>query len=410
MFFIVSCSGEGNDKKYTTSDGVVYWYTGDYKPLHYDAWAYSNYIDTPDLIAADRNNTYLKGIYFSGPDYRGHDTRFFAWLGVPPSGVRKKYPAMVLVHGGGTAFESWVRLWNARGYAAIAMDNTGGRPVGAYPSWQRDEYSTPANNAAGMYSPELPDNEQWQYFAVESIKRSISVLSDFTQVDTENIGITGVSWGGYLICAVSDTETRLKFGIPVYGCGNLYAGSLWQPDLETMDEQKRDLWISKWDPSRNLVNAVFPIHWVVGIHDPAYFMSAVNRSYNNLPEGKASASFYKSLPHGHGGPGEKPGEIFTVADSYVKSGKGLPRIVKIDVLPGKVFLEYRYDGRISGAVLFCTGSGVLTPETQWSESSLVFGSSSIEADILSGTKYLFINLYNENGLISSSRLIEVVSL
>lgn len=30
---------------------------------------------------------------------------------------------MVLVHGGeGTAFAKWVRLWNERGYAAIAMD------------------------------------------------------------------------------------------------------------------------------------------------------------------------------------------------------------------------------------------------------------------------------------------------
>ena len=32
----------------------------------------------------------------------------------------------VLVHGGGgTAFDAWVRLWNDRGYAAIAMDLAG---------------------------------------------------------------------------------------------------------------------------------------------------------------------------------------------------------------------------------------------------------------------------------------------
>ena len=34
-----------------------------------------------------------------------------------------------LVHGGGgTAFADWVKLWNSRGYAAIAMDNCGSIP------------------------------------------------------------------------------------------------------------------------------------------------------------------------------------------------------------------------------------------------------------------------------------------
>ena len=39
-------------------------------------------------------------------------------------------PAVVLVHGGGgTAFREWAELWAKRGYAAIAMDLAGHRPV-----------------------------------------------------------------------------------------------------------------------------------------------------------------------------------------------------------------------------------------------------------------------------------------
>ena len=41
-------------------------------------------------------------------------------------------PGIVLVHGGGgVPFASWVKMWNDRGYAAIAMSVTGDFPITA---------------------------------------------------------------------------------------------------------------------------------------------------------------------------------------------------------------------------------------------------------------------------------------
>jgi hypothetical protein len=58
----------------------------------------------------------VKSLFFKGLDYKGKQTRIFAYYGAPPSTAEprtEKLPAMVLIHGGGgTAFDRWVKLWN----------------------------------------------------------------------------------------------------------------------------------------------------------------------------------------------------------------------------------------------------------------------------------------------------------
>src|SRR3989339_1208208 len=86
----------------------------------------------------------VKAIYYEGVPLDGKPTRVFAFYGVPVAQNGQKVPGIVLIHGGGgTAFESWVELWNKRGYAAIAMDTCGCLPKGSKPNsrfsnkWER---------------------------------------------------------------------------------------------------------------------------------------------------------------------------------------------------------------------------------------------------------------------------------
>ena len=87
----------------------------------------------PAFIAADGlTEEGVHGIFYDGIPYRGKPTKVFAYYGLPSnelvseeqtSEAPRKCPGVVLIHGGGgTAFAEWVRLWNRRGYAAIAMD------------------------------------------------------------------------------------------------------------------------------------------------------------------------------------------------------------------------------------------------------------------------------------------------
>jgi len=73
----------------------------------------------------------VRSLLYHSVDYQGKPTQVFAYYSNPDlySGKktgRKKYPGVVLVHGGGgKAFKEWVEKWAAEGYAAIAMDLSG---------------------------------------------------------------------------------------------------------------------------------------------------------------------------------------------------------------------------------------------------------------------------------------------
>ena len=68
----------------------------------------------------------VQGLFFENVPWKGKPTRVFAWLGLPDLPAGGACPGMILLHGGGgTAFDAWVRLWNRRGYAAIAIDQCG---------------------------------------------------------------------------------------------------------------------------------------------------------------------------------------------------------------------------------------------------------------------------------------------
>ena len=80
--------------------------------------------------------------------------------------------------------------------------------------------------------------DQWTYHAVAAVIRGHSLLRSFPEVDAEQIGVTGVSWGGYLTCIVDGVDSRFKFAVPVYGCGYLYENSRWLGEFKAMGEDK----------------------------------------------------------------------------------------------------------------------------------------------------------------------------
>ena len=85
--------------------------------------------------AAGFNEPGVRAVFYDSVPYRGKPTKVCAYYGLPSQEVLSKegsaespskFPGVVLIHGGGgNAFAEWVRLWNRRGYAAIAMDVCG---------------------------------------------------------------------------------------------------------------------------------------------------------------------------------------------------------------------------------------------------------------------------------------------
>ncbi len=208
----------------------------------------------------------VQAISYSGLPFRGRPTRVFAWLGKPEAPTGQKVPAMVLVHGGGgTAFEEWVRLWVRRGYAAIAMDTCGQVPVGNYGNWVRDEQGGPAG-WGGFDQLDREKEDQWTYHAVADVILAHSLIRSLPEVDSERIGVTGISWGGYLTCIVAGVDPRFKLAVPVYGCG-FYDKTVFARELSRLPSAQAALWLNQWDPSRYLPRAGLPMLWVTGSND-----------------------------------------------------------------------------------------------------------------------------------------------
>lgn len=289
----------------------------------------------------------VRGLFYDGVPLHGKPTRVFAWYGAPRLAPGERCPAMVLVHGGGgTAFPDWVRLWNGRGYAAIAMDTCGGVPGWHETPWSRKPWPRHAHSGPtgwGLdpesFSPELPVAEQWPYHATAAVVLGHSILRSRPEVDASRIGLTGVSWGGYLTCLAAGIDARFAFAAPVYGCGFLGESSSGLGlAVRTADQRPRfERWLELWDPSRYLPDARMPFLWVNGTNDFAFPMESMQKSYR-LPKGRSDLAIRVRMPHGHGGAGENPPEILAMAESLFRGADPLP-----------VFSEKGRDGDLARA-------------------------------------------------------------
>lgn len=283
-------------------------------------WKTPKYWDAPG-----QGDGEIKAIFFEGQPWKGMPTRVFAYYGIPPNAVKGKTPAIVLVHGGGgSAFIPWVRLWMNRGYAAISMDTCGCINTGGYVNHLRHEWGGP-EGWGGFDQIDQTPTDQWTYHAVSDVLLAHSLIRSFPEVDLHKIGVTGVSWGGYLTCIVAGVDPRFRFAAPVYGCGFLGDNSVWLDQFRTMGADAAGRWLAKWDPSVYLPQARMPFLWVTGTNDFAYPMDSLQKSYQ-VTKGTRTLCVRVRMAHGHGGPGENPEEIRVFADAMLAGGKRLARI------------------------------------------------------------------------------------
>eukprot|EP01052_Picozoa_sp_SAG31_P012819 SAG31_NODE_758_length_12292_cov_14.175511_5_plen_279_part_00 len=220
-----------------------------------------------------------EAIFFQGLPYHGKPTKVFGYIGLP-RGIKSggTCPAMVLLHGGGgTAFDVWVKLWNACGYAAITFDQCGDVPTvpnhGDGAPHARHEGGGPPGWAASFQQVAAgePVEDTWGYHAVGAALAAHTLLASHPAVDADHIGLTGISWGGYLTCVVAGVDPRYRFAAPIYGCGYLGDNSIWSdpggpgltPELD-MRTEGANRWVELWDPKNYLPSANMPMLWVNG--------------------------------------------------------------------------------------------------------------------------------------------------
>ena len=350
----------------------------------------------------------VTSVFFEGMPWRGKPTRVFAYYGLPKVEPGTKVPGMVLIHGGGgSAFHTWVRLWNARGYAAIAMDTCGCVPVGSYGKWQRHDAGGPPG-WGGFDQVDEPVEDQWTYHAVADAILAHSLLRSLPEVDAERIGVTGISWGGYLTCIVSGVDARFRFAVPVYGCGFLGDNSAWLPVFEKMGQEKAATWLGRWDPSVRLRESKMPMLWVTGTNDFAYPMDSLQKSYR-LARGPRAVCLRVRMPHGHGAAGENPAEILAFADSHLRDGKPLARITGQGRDSQQAWVTFEAELPIERAELNYTCQIGRWQDRKWETVSAELDTAGAKATarLPEGVKAYYLNLIDQRNLTVSAEHNEI---
>ena len=261
-------------------------------------WNVRQMLDSPPAVEYGSTDGLTKQVWYAGEPFEGKPTRIFAWLGEPAGAASVKRPAVLLVHGGGgRAFPEWARHWAQRGYVALAMDTAGQGPDGKpHPDGgpgQDDGIKFKDFSDAGA-------RDMWTWHAVAAVLRGHALLASLPQVDAERIGVTGISWGGYLTCLTAGLDPKLKAAVPVYGCGFLGDNSIWRDgSLARLTRDARDRWLGFFDPSQVIGGAACPVMLVNGMHDFAYPPDSHGRTGRLVPAERRHWSLRVEMPHGH---------------------------------------------------------------------------------------------------------------
>ncbi len=331
--------------------------------------------DTPSFRWEDKTDT-VWSLFYEGEKFEGKPTEIFAYYASPStlSGGKvkeEKFPAVVLVHGGGgTAFPVWVREWAQRGYAAIAMDLGGARPVPEHK--QETPWSTtsnPLSNGAPddtdqykFFSINKDFTTQWQYHAVANIIRAHSLIRSFSGTDTLRTGLTGISWGGYLTNIVCGIEHRFKVAVPVYGCGFLYEKSVWLSRFDSLGLETSKKWIEQWDPSAYVGNAQMPMLFINGTNDFAYDVESWQKTVNLASE--AQQLLIHEMVHNHK-MGAEPEEIAKFMEDAFTNKSEKPVLEKVKKI-GKWFMaKYENGDDITEAQFIYTLDAINNEDRKW---------------------------------------------
>ncbi|WP_158281185.1 alpha/beta hydrolase family protein [Dyadobacter jejuensis] len=307
----------------------------------------------------------VQSLLFKSVDYKGKSTEVFAYYSDPDmlngKTSQKKFPGVVLLHGGGgKAFQEWVEKWAAEGYAAIAIDfggkdGNGNRLENAGPAQGAEEKFT--NIANG------PLTDVWTYHAVASSILAHSWLRAQPKVDSSMTFVTGISWGGYLTCIVGSVDHRFKAAVPVYGCGYYGESDVFKKDLNQLSGGFREKWLQYFDPSVYLPHSQVKFLFINGNKDRFYNVIPYSKSYSLVSEKNRRVCIKPDMLHSHPR-GWEPLEIRSFFDHLAYGYADLPSLNDIRMGEGSISASYNAPVTLANASFYYTSDTLSTNENR----------------------------------------------
>ncbi|MBE6701129.1 MAG: hypothetical protein E7582_04485 [Ruminococcaceae bacterium] len=247
----------------------------------------------PEYKSDREGYEYIDAITFDCLKIAENTVRTFAYLGFPEGASKDNpVPAVVLVTGGnGYPSMDWVKIWNDRGYAAICVSYNGYFPKapGTVYYKERDITGSFVHELTGdfyeegfrrvptqIFKPKYDEVENhWQYHAVSQLIFAHNVMIEDERVDSKNIGVSGIAWGGLTVTSLIGYDNRFSFAIPIYG--HAYLGD----EIRSTSNFEKPYVDALWAAERNLDNATMPILWMAYSNDPCFAIPQHVNSYKH---------------------------------------------------------------------------------------------------------------------------------
>lgn len=317
----------------------------------------------------------MLALTYTGLPFQGKPSQVFAYYASPATlspttDTTRKYPGVVLIHGGGgTAFKAWAELWAKRGYAAIAMDLSGMRPEEADPNKRtRIPDGGPDQGHPAKFDTIRTEDltDDWPLHAVANSILAHSLLLSFPEVDKDRTAVTGISWGGYTTCIVASVDSRFKAAVPVYGCGFLEQNSCWLGEFTKLGPDLTKKWVERYDPSSHLSRCTVPIFFMNGTNDFAYPLDSYMKSYDAVSKTAKNIRVQIKMPHGHG-VGWEPKEIGLWVDQQLGlgDGKALATCTAPVLADGKVTAKITHSLPVKAAAFNYALPGEAVNKREW---------------------------------------------
>ena len=167
---------------------------------------------------------------------------------------QKNLPAILHIHGGGQTNDTEaVMEWCHEGYAAMSFDWTGDNGT-----------DRPAERIA--FHPEgfeqeidLPDAHK-MFIGALAARNCITILAQMPEVNSNRIGIYGISWGGFITWLVNARDDRIKCAVPIYGTGGLFReGHTWNNAWYGKSDRRKRNWLRYMEPTNVVLQQKAPI-------------------------------------------------------------------------------------------------------------------------------------------------------
>ncbi len=231
--------------------------------------------DVIDLKTEQVEGVSIESAHLAFYDHLGRRCAVFASRAFP----KADRPAPIVVHcpGGGQAVRPRdLTYLVAQGFAAVSFDWQIGAAAPDRASRWPDGVVSQKSHFEDMDQMVLP-------LAVQAAGVAIDWMASDARSRAVDVGVTGISWGGYLTWVINACEPRIKAAVPVYGCGGIFEREIEYMLQWDVPEDMQKQWQQAWDPTSLVDNQIAPVCYLSATNDFFGWHTLANTMLDQLP-------------------------------------------------------------------------------------------------------------------------------